>query len=288
MQFVRYSTTKQGAAQGRRATMSIPAVFLAAAALLMSNSPAAAQEDEDATALAKKVQNPIADMVSIPFQSNTNFRIGPRHGTQEILNVQPVIPVSLNENWNVITRTIIPFVWMPSMQPGRSVPFGTGTVQFSAFFSPKQPIGGWLLGGGPVVQIPTSSSTTLGSNVWGGGPTAVAVRNDGPWVYGAIINNVTSFGGSGLRGTRYNNFLVQPFVNYNFNGGWYVGSAPQITANWLATGDKAWTIPVGGQAGRVFKIGPLPVNLSGGAYYNADRAPYAPTWQVRTQLTFMF
>jgi hypothetical protein len=92
----------------------------------------------------------------------------------------------------------------------------------------------------------------------------------------------------GARGTRYNNFLLQPFVNYNFGGGWYLGSSPVITANWLATGDKAWTIPVGGQVGRVFKLGPLPVNLSAGAYYNADRPPYAPTWQVRTQLTFMF
>jgi hypothetical protein len=168
-------------------------------AVLTALSPAttAAQADEEATALAKKIQNPIADLVSIPFQSNTNFRIGPHHGTQELLNIQPVIPISLNENWNVITRTIIPLVWMPSMSPARTVPFGTGPIQFSAFFSPKEPIDGWLLGGGPVVQLPTPSSSTLGSNVWGGGPTAVAVRTDGPWVYGALFNNVMSFGGSG-------------------------------------------------------------------------------------------
>jgi hypothetical protein len=242
----------------------------------------------DATDLAKKIQNPIADLISLPFQSNTNFNYGPNRGTQEILNIQPVVPFHLTDDWNVITRTIIPLIWQPSLQPAQTVPFGTGPIQFSAFFSPKNLINGWVLGAGPIVQLPTASNASLGSNVWGGGPTAVAVRTDGPWVYGGLINNVWSFGGTPLPGTRYSNFLVQPFLNYNFGGGWYVGTSPVITANWLVSGDKAWTLPVGAQVGRVIKLGKLPVNLLLGAYYNALRPQYGSTWQVRSQLTFIF
>ena len=219
--------------------------------------------DNDATALAKKLQNPIGDLYSFPFQNNTNFNTGPHKGTQDILNVQPVIPIHINEDWNVITRTILPLIWQPSLQPAQTVPFGTGPTTFSAFLSPSNPINGWLWGVGPVVQIPTISSKSLGSNVWGGGPTGVLVYMKGPWVAGVLANNVWSFGGtSGLGGTRYNMFLTQPFVNYNFGEGWYVGTAPIITANWLTAGNKAWTLPVGAQVGRVMKIGgKLPVNL---------------------------
>jgi hypothetical protein len=242
--------------------------------------------DEGSTALAKKLQNPIGDLYSFPFQNNTNFNYGPNKGTQDILNVQPVIPIHLNSDWNLITRTILPMIWQPSLQPARTVPFGIGPTTFSAFLSPSQPINGWLWGAGPVVQMPTISSATLGSNVWGGGLTGVLVYMKGPWVAGGLVNNVWSFGGtSGPGGTRYNAFLIQPFVNYNFGGGWYVSTSPVITANWLTSGDKAWTLPVGGSVGRVIKIGgKLPVNLSIGAYYNAIRPAFGSTWQLRTQI----
>ena len=251
---------------------------------------AADNGDDEATALAKKLQNPIGDLYSFPFQNNTNFNTGPHNGTQDILNVQPVIPIHINPDWTVITRTILPLVWQPSFQPAQAVPFGTGPTTFSAFLTPANPVNGWLWGVGPVIQIPTISDKSLGSNVWGGGPTAVLVYMKGPWVAGVLANNVWSFGGtSGLGGTRYNTFLTQPFVNYNFGGGWYVGSAPIITANWLTSGDKAWTLPIGAEVGRVVKIGgKLPVNLSIGAYYNALRPQFGSTWQLRTQLTFIF
>ncbi len=250
--------------------------------------PAAA--GQSATELAKKLQNPIGDLYSIPFQSNTNLRVGPNRGTQEILNIQPVIPIHLNADWNIITRTILPLVWNPSLQPARSVPFGTGNTVFSAFLSPSQPTNGWLWGVGPVVQLPTASDPSLGSSVWGGGLTGVLVYMKGPWVAGGLVNNIWSFGGtSGRDGTRYNVMTIQPFVNYNFGEGFYVGSSPVITANWLATGNRAWTLPVGGQVGQVVKLGgKLPVNLSLGAYYNALRPDYGATWQIRTQVTFIF
>ena len=246
--------------------------------------------NEDATALAKKLQNPIGNLYNFPFQNNINFNTGPHDGTQDILNVQPVIPIHVNADWNVITRTILPLVWQPSLQPAQTVPFGTGPTTFSAFLSPHDPINGWLWGVGPVIQVPTISNKTLGSPVWGGGPTGVLVYMKGPWVAGALVNNVWSFGGtSGRGGTSYNMFLTQPFVNYNFGGGWYVGTSPIITANWLATGNNAWTLPIGANVGRVVKLGgKLPVNFSLGVYDNALRPQYGSTWQLRTQVTIIF
>jgi hypothetical protein len=246
--------------------------------------------NEDATALAKKLQNPIGNLYNFPFQKNINFNTGPHDGTQDILNVQPVIPIHVNADWNVITRTILPLVWQPSLQPAQTVPFGTGPTTFSAFLSPSNPTNGWLWGVGPVIQVPTISNKTLGSPVWGGGPTGVLVYMRGPWVAGALVNNVWSFGGtSGRGGTSYSMFLTQPFVNYNFDKGWYVGTSPIITANWLATGNNAWTLPVGANVGRVVKIGgQLPVNFSLGVYDNAVRPQYGSTWQLRTQVTVIF
>jgi hypothetical protein len=253
-------------------------------------SPAADISADSDTALAKKLQNPVGDLYSFPFQNNTNFNYGPHKGTQDILNVQPVIPIHITEDWTVITRTILPLIWQPSLQPAQTVPFGSGPTSFSAFLAPANPTNGWLWGFGPVVQVPTISSATLGSNVWGGGPTAVLVYMNGPWVTGVLANSIWSFGGTpGLGGTSYNSFLTQPFVNYNFGGGWYVGSSPVITANWPAVDNKAWTVPLGGQIGRVIKVGgKLPVNLAVGSYYNAVRPEFGPTWQIRTQVTFIF
>ncbi|MGH9484082.1 MAG: neuromedin U [Terriglobales bacterium] len=275
-------------AQAQSPPQDAPSVRLAAAPAADTGPGAAGATD--ATALAKKLQNPIGDLYSFPFQSNTNFNYGPHKGTQEILNIQPVIPVHVNEDWNVITRAILPLIWQPSLQPAQTVPFGTGPITFSAFLSPSRPVNGWLWGIGPVIQAPTISSATLGSNLWGGGPTGVVVYMGGPWVAGLLVNNVWSFGGTaGRGGTRYNNFLAQPFVNYNFNGGWYVGTSPVIIANWLTAGDKAWTLPVGAQVGRVVKIGgKLPINVSLGAYYNALRPEFGSTWQMRTQITVLF
>jgi hypothetical protein len=261
--------------------------------MAQSAAPSASEDDsspESATALAKKLQNPIGDLYSFPFQNNTNFNTGPHKGTQDILNVQPVIPIHITEDWNVITRTILPLIWQPSLQPAQTVPFGTGPTSFSAFLSPANPVNGWLWGIGPIVQVPTISSATLGSNVWGGGPTGVLVYMKGPWVAGVVANTVWSFGGTqGLGGTRYNSFLVQPFVNYNFGKGWYTYSSPIITANWPALDNKAWTLPIGAGFGRVVKIGgKLPVNFQLGAYYNTVRPEFGSTWQLRTQVTLIF
>ncbi len=264
-----------------------------AAALLFAAPQAKAQNaaaSENATDLAKKLQNPIGDLYSFPFQSNTNFNYGPNKGTQENLNIQPVIPIQISPDWNIITRTILPLIWQPSLAPAHTVPFGTGPTIFSAFLSPATPTNGWLWGAGPAIQIPTISDKTLGSNVWGGGPTGVLVYMKGPIVAGALANNIWSFGGtSGRDGTKYNNFLIQPFFNYNFGAGWYVTTAPIITANWEATGNNAWTLPLGGGFGRVIKFGgKLPVNFGLSVYSNVLRPKYGATWQLRAQATLIF
>lgn len=254
------------------------------------NPPPPQAAQDDASALAEKMQNPIGDLISVPFQNNTNFNVGPNKGTQNVLNIQPVIPIHLNEDWNVITRTIVPLVWSPSFQPGASVPpLGVAPTAFSAFLSPSKPVNKWVWGVGPIVQLPTITNKTLGSNVWGAGPAIVAVRLDSPWVYGLLVNNVFSLGGqTGRGGNSYSVMTVNPFLNYNFRGGWFVGTVPIITASWETPGTK-WTVPVGAQAGRLIKLfGKLPVNLLAGAYYNVVRPEDSGTWQLRTQVAIIF
>ena len=215
-------------------------------------------------------------------------------------------PIHLNQDWNLITRTILPLVWSPSFQPLASVPpFGLAPTTFSAFLSPTKEINGLTFGAGFIAQLPTITDKHLGSNVWGLGPAAVAVRVAHPWVYGLLVNTVFSLGGtsgdsstrrffltpigpSGRGGTSYTLTTINPFLNYNFDGGWFVGTSLITTANWDTGGEK-WTLPVGAQAGRLIKIaGKLPVNLLIGAYYNALRPEGAGTWQLRTQVTFVF
>jgi hypothetical protein len=245
---------------------------------------------DEGSALAEKLQNPIADLISVPFQNNTNFNVGPHQGVQDILNIQPVIPIHISPDWNIITRTIVPLVWSPSFQPVVSVPpFGVAPTTFSAFLSPTKDVDGWTFGAGIIAELPTITNKTLGSNVWGIGPAVVGVRMAHPWVYGLLVNTVFSLGGtSGPGGTKYSLTTINPFLNYNFGEGWFIGASLITTANWDTCGEK-WTLPVGAQAGRLIRIGgKLPVNLLIGAYYNALRPQGAGTWQLRSEITFVF
>lgn len=262
----------------------------AATSEVRTGLPAAAEAADENSGLAEKLQNPIANLISVPFQNNTNFKVGPNKGTQDILNIQPVIPIHVSEDWNLITRTILPLVWSPSFEPVEGVPpVGLGPTTFSAFLSPAEQVNGWTFGGGVIVQLPTITNKNLGFNVWGAGPAVVAVRMAHPWVYGLLVNTVFSFGGtSGPMGTRYSLTTINPFMNYNINGGWFVGASLISTASWDTDGEK-WTLPVGAQGGRLIKIGgKLPVNLLVGAYYNALRPPDTGAWTLRTQITFVF
>ena len=241
---------------------------------------------QDDTELAKQTQNPVADLISVPFQNNLNFGAGPGDDLQYILNVQPVIPFRLTQDWNLISRTIMPLIYQPELAPGFGDVFGLGDIQQSLFLSPARP-GKLIWGIGPIFQFPSATDDALGQGKWGAGPTAVALTFHGPWVFGALINNVWSFAGDSDR-PDVNQLLLQPFVNYNLPDAWYVGSVPIITANWEADSDNQWTVPLGVSLGKIVRLGKLPVNTQVGAYYNVVRPDNAAEWQLRIQIQFLF
>ena len=233
--------------------------------------------------LARAAQNPVASMISLPFQNNTNFNFGPQEKTQNVLNIQPVLPFELNEDWNLITRTILPVVSQPAFTPAQDRENGLGDTLFSAFFSPKES-GQWIWGVGPALLLPTSTDDRLGAGEWGAGPSAVVLTMRGPWVVGSLFSNVWSFTGD----EQVNLFTWQPFVNYNLDDGWYLTSIPLITANWEADSDNRWTVPFGGGVGKIFRIGKQPINASAAAYYNVEKPDFGADWQMRFQVQFLF
>lgn len=264
-------------------------VVWAFASLLLATAFApSARAALSAEELAKLAQNPIANLVSVPFQNNTNLNYGPEGGTQNILNIQPVIPVTLNRDWNLITRTIFPLVWLPDLSPQTDATFGLGDTQFSAFLSPSDASSGWIWGVGAIAQLPTHTEKVLGNANWGLGPTAVVLHlaKGDPWVYGMLINNVWSLG-TASDAPAYNNGLIQPFVNYNLPGGTYISSSPIVTVDWEAEGEQ-WTVPVGAAIGHIFHLGRLPVNTQLGGYHNVVRPEDGPDWQIRFQMQLMF
>ena len=251
--------------------------------LLYTASVVYGQEGE--TELAKKTQNPVSDLISLPFQNNTNFHFGPEEETQNILNIQPVWPVKLNENWNLVTRTIVPIVSQPGMTPADDRVNGLGDTTFTGFFSPSAP-GKIIWGVGPILLMPTASEDELGSDKWGAGGSVVFLTMRGPWVLGSLLSNVWSFAGSG--DSDINLFTWQYFINYNLARGWYLTTAPIITSNWEADSDNRWTVPFGGGAGRVFRVGKQPINTQVSAYYNVEKPEFGPDWQLRLQLQLLF
>jgi len=265
-------------------TFAQSACALVAAAVL--SAPAGAEMS--AEELAKLAQNPVGNLISVPLQYNGNLNFGPEKGTQSILNIQPVIPISISNDWNIITRTILPVIWLPSLGPGDPSTSGIGDLQFTAFLSPANP-GEWIWGAGPVIQAPTHSNAKLGNDNWGLGPSFVVLHLEkgSPWVYGFLVNNIWSLGSSN-DAPSYSNGLLQPFVNYNFEGGAYLTSAPILTVDWKASGSQRWTVPIGGGVGKIFHFGKLPVNMQLSAYYNVARPDDTANWQIRAQMQFMF
>jgi hypothetical protein len=233
--------------------------------------------------LREAAQNPVANLISVPFQNNTNFGYGPYSRTQNVLNIQPVIPFKLTPEWNLITRWVTPVLWQPRLSPVLGGETGLGNIQPSFFLSPAEP-GKIIWGVGPVLWLPTATDKTLGVNKWGGGPSAVVLRIDGPWVFGALVNNVWA----GTQNQRVNQMLIQPFLNYNLPHGWYLTTSPVITANWLAAQSDRWTVPVGGGVGRLFKVGKLPINAQVQGFYNVVKPDSGPNWTLRFQIQALF
>ena len=251
-------------------------------AIAMTSVPAMAQSDGADSrdeALQRASQNPVADMISIPLQNNFNFNVGPQDKMQYVGNIQPVVPFHATESWNVITRTIIPFVYQPELAPGVGDVFGLSDIQFTAFLSPAKP-GEFIWGVGPILQMPSGTDDSISQGKWAAGPSAVVLRMEGHWVYGALANYISSFAGQSDRGA-VSQWLIQPFVNYNMPDGWYLVSAPIITANMMADSSQRWTVPLGGGAGRIIRVGQLPLNISLQGFYNVATPDAGPDWSIR-------
>lgn len=253
------------------------------AALLLFLAPGYGQEDQesDEAALAKATQNPLAAMYSLPFQNNTTFGVGSYERTQNVLNIQPVLPFKLGDKVDLINRIILPVITQPSSTEDLSTT-GMGDISWSIWISPDK-LEKITWGIGPVLQLPTSSSRDFGSGEFGIGPSLVALTMINQWVAGIVTNNVWTFGD-----VAENKFLFQYFINYNLPKAWYIVSAPIMTANWKADSGQRGVVPFGGGLGKVFKIGKLPVNLNAQMYYNAVKPDGVGSWQSRVQLQFLF
>ena len=248
-----------------------------------SQEPVLSQEQE----LAKKAQNPIANMISLPLQNNTNFGIGEYDRSQNVLNVQPVIPASLG-NWNLINRFIAPIIWQPDVLQEDGTTFGLGDIVYQGFFTPAKS-GKVTWGVGPVLIFPTATDPELGSEKWSAGPAAIVVAFVNKWVLGGVIYNAWSYAGNSDR-ADVNAGVFQYFINYNLPKAWYLTSAPIISVNWNAQEDDQWIVPFGGGAGKIFGIGKQKFNGQVSAYYNAVKPATmdGPDWSMRFQLVFLF
>ena len=251
--------------------------------LLFVISPLRAEES--AADLAKKSQNPVADMISLPIQYNINFETGPKAKTQNIVLVQPVVPIGLNDDWNFIARPIIPLLNQPPLTNLQDRECGIGNVQFQGFFSPKENVGDWIMGFGPYFEFPTNSNDQLGTDMWSAGPAFVALQIKGPWVFGGLVTQLWSYSGPD---PEVNITAIQPFLNYNMKDGWYLSASPTLTANWSADSDNQWTVPIGGGVGKIHKIGKQPVNISAKAYYNVEAPETGSDWTLSLQMQLLF
>jgi hypothetical protein len=242
---------------------------------------------QDASELAHLVENPIAELISVPFQNNLTFGVGPRSDPQDVLNIQPVVPLRVNNDWNVISRTIVPVVSAPQLAPGGDRIGGLGDISLALYLSPAKTSTSFIWGVGPALTFATATNEVLGQGKFSAGMSAVALTIQGHWLVGTLVTDVASVAGESYR-KDVHQMLVQPFVNYNFSRGWYLVSSPIITANWEARSGQQWTVPMGGGAGRTFRVGRQALNAYLQAFGNVERPRDAGNWTLRAQLQLLF
>jgi hypothetical protein len=247
-------------------------------AALLAGRPVLAQ---DATELAKQTQNPVANLISVPFQGNWDVGLGDRHATGTTLNIQPVAPFGLTRDWNVILRIIMPLVSQPT--PDGLRVNGMGDTVATVFLAPKKP-GALTWGAGPVLLVPTGTNNTLGTEKFGLGPSIVALAQPGKWTVGALFNQIWSVDGATDRDDVSRMFL-QPFVNYNLGEGLAVGVNTEATADWKA--DDTWTTALLFTGSKVTRLGARPVNFAVGVGPVLGPESGAD-WKLRLTATFLF
>ena len=248
-------------------------------ALTISCSFAARADD---SALASQLTNPVADLISIPIQVNYDSGFGSDDGYRYTMNIQPVIPFELNADWNIISRTILPLVKQNDIAGNSGSQSGTGDILQSIFFSPKDATAnGWIWGAGPVFLLPTASDEMLGSEQWGAGPTAVLLKIENGWTYGALANHMWSYAGKDERADINATFL-QPFLSYNKQS-WTYTIQTESSYDWE---NQQWSVPINGMVSKLIRIQKLPVSLAFGARYWADSPEHgAEGWGGRIAVT---
>jgi hypothetical protein len=254
---------------------------VAATIVLAPTRNAGAQSESD---LAKASQNPVANLVSLPLQFNYYTGGGLGSKTSLILNVQPVLPLALDSRWMLVSRTVIPYVNIPTPAVVRST--GIADIQEQMYFTPRH-AGSFVWGAGPLLSIPTATNDLVRTGQWALGPNAVGLVTRDRWVIGALASNIWRIGGVN-NGAAINQFTIQPFVNFNIPSGWSIVTAPLITSNWSAADDDRWTVPIGIGIAKVTAIGRQPVSV-GAQYYHAVAHPdNAGANQFRFQFTMLY
>ena len=260
---------------------AVAALTIAASVLC----PPVSAQDGDQSDLAQDLTNPVADLLTIPIQMNYDQGIGPADdGWKLQTNIQPVLPFNVNDDWNLITRTIMPVIWQDEIVPGAGSQFGLGDINLSLFFSPKKPTNGVIWGVGPVLYLSTATDELLGAEKWGAGPTAIALTMHGRWTMGALANHVWSFAGSNDRDVLDNTF-VQPFVAYTTPSAWTYSVQSETSYNWDT---RKWSVPVNVAVAKLVMMGKLPVSLQAGVGRWLTSPDFGPDgWRFRLQANFV-
>jgi len=261
---------------------------MAAAIVLAMAVPTWAQAQAPSAAdLAKKLANPISDLVSIPFQFNWDQGVGPTDGLRFMMYAQPVVPMSVSDKWNLVGRFVLPLVFsQPPLVEGGETQAGTGDIVFSAFLSPKQ--GKLIWGVGPVFGLPTTTNPSIGTGKWSLGPTAVVLKQQGPWTVGALANQLWSVGSaSNVEREDVNQTYLQPFVAYGLKSGVTFTLSSESTANWEAEDGQQWTVPLILQVSKVTRLGPFPFSMGAAYGYYVETPDGGPSWKLRMNFSVL-
>ena len=265
------------------ASLLVAALALVAPAAALAQQAAPPPPAEDEATLAKKLSNPVSDLVSVPFQLNWDQGVGPNDQTRFLLNVQPVMPFSINKNWNLVGRVIVPILSQPPLFDGASPASGIGDVLASAFFTPTT--GGLIWGVGPVMSLPSTTQPTLGTEKWAAGPTALVLKQSGPWTVGALWNQVWSFAGNSDR-MDVSQMYLQPFLSRTGKNLVTVGVSSEASANWKAE-DHKWTVPIIFSLSKLSSFGPFPASYQVGVGVYVAKPDLGPSWKLRTGMTIL-